>query len=75
LEPAVKRGEFVVEGLIELGPRADFFLFVDGEHFGKLLVEHAGIESAVDEYTPLGKARITVEWLEDDEATEVASPT
>jgi hypothetical protein len=27
------------------------------------------------EYTRLGRARITVEWLEDDEATEEASPT
>jgi hypothetical protein len=27
------------------------------------------------EYTRLGRARITVEWLEDDEATEEATPT
>ncbi len=65
----------MTEGLIEVGLRDDFFAFVDGEMFGKLLSEHAGVQSVVGEYTPLGRARVTVEWLEGDELTEEASPT
>jgi hypothetical protein len=65
------RSDFVVEGLIEIGPRGDFFAFVDGEFLGCLLSRHAGVEPRENEYTKLGRARITVEWsLEDDEATE-----
>ena len=69
------RKDFVVEGLIEVGPGADYFAFVDGHFLGRMLAQHAGVESAPNEYARLGRARITVEWLEDDEATEEASPT
>jgi len=69
------RRDFVAEGIIEVGPRADFFALLDGEMLGKVLSQHAGIKPQRGEYTRLGRARITVEWLEDDEATEEASPT
>lgn len=69
------RNNFSVEGLMEIGPRADFFVFVDGEQLGKLLSRYAGVEPVQGEYTKLGRARLTVEWLEDDELTEEASPT
>jgi hypothetical protein len=63
------RRDFVVEGVIEIGPRADYFAFIDGEFLGRLLSHYAGVKPKDGEYTRLGRARITVEWLEDDEAT------
>jgi hypothetical protein len=58
--------DFVVEGLIQIGPRNDFFLFVDGEMIGKLLTQRAGAAPRQGEYTKLGRARITVEWLDEE---------
>jgi hypothetical protein len=75
LEPAVKRGEFVAEGLLELGPRTHYFLFFEGDFLWRVLAQHIGVESIDGEYTRLGRARITAEWIEDDELTEEASPT
>ena len=69
------RKDFVVEGLVEVGPRADFLLFVDGERMGYLFLQHSGAEPKEHDYTPLGRARVSVQWLEDDKATEGASPT
>jgi hypothetical protein len=69
------RRDFVAEGLIEVGPGAEYFAFFDGEMLGKVFSQYAGAEPTSGEYTKLGRARITVEWLEDDEATEDASPT
>jgi hypothetical protein len=40
-----------------------------------LLSQHPGVELKQGEYTRLGRVYITVEWLEDDELTEEASPT
>lgn len=70
-----QRRDFSVEGLVEIGPRADYFVFLDGEQLGKLLSHRAGVKPVSGEYTRLGRARLTVEWLEDDELTEEASPT
>ena len=70
-----QKRDFSIEGLIELGPRADYFVFLDGDFLGRMLSQHAGIEPKEGEYTRLGTARITVEWLGDDELTEEASPT
>jgi hypothetical protein len=66
--------DFVVEGLLEVGPRGDYFAFLDGDFLGRILSQHAGVEPKEGEYTRLGRARITVEWLE-DEATEEGFPT
>ncbi len=59
--------DFVVEGLIQIGPRNDFFLFVDGEMIGKLFTQRAGAAPRQGEYTKLGRARITVEWLDEED--------
>ncbi len=61
-----KRRDFSVEGLVEVGPRADYFLFLDGNFLGRAFTQHAGVElKPPGEYTRLGRARITVEWLEE----------
>ncbi len=69
------RKNFVVEGLVEVGPRSDFLLFVDAEQIGYLFLQHSGVVPEENEYTPLGRARVSVEWLEDDERSEETSPT
>jgi len=69
------RRDFVEEGVVEIGPRADHFVFLDGDFLGRVFARYAGMEPKVGEYTRLGRARITVEWLEDDEATEENLPT
>lgn len=56
--------KFVREGLVELGPKEDYFIFVDGEYLGKLMREHFGIGPEPG-YTSLGRLRVTVEHLED----------
>jgi hypothetical protein len=68
------RRDFVVEGLLEVGPRDDYFTFLDGDFLGRIFSQHAGIEPIEGEYTRLGRARISVEWLE-DETTEEDSPS
>ncbi len=70
-----QKRDFSIEGLVELGPRADYFAFLDGEFIGRLLTQHAGVEPKEGEYTRLGRVRLTVEWLEEDKATEEAPPT
>ena len=67
--------DFSKEGVLEIGPRADYFLFLDGEQIGKLFSHYSGVKPVSGQYTRLGRARITVEWLEDDEVTKEASPT
>ncbi len=64
----MRRRDFMAEGLIEVGPRADYFVFFDGEMLGKILAQHAGLKPEQGEYTRLGRARVTVEWLEEDSA-------
>lgn len=38
------RKDFVVEGLVEVGPRSDFLLFVNAEQIGYLFLKHSGTE-------------------------------
>jgi hypothetical protein len=70
-----QRRDFCVAGVVEVGPRADYFVFVDGEQLGKVFSQRLGTRPESGKYTRLGRAQITVEWLEDDEVTEEASPT
>jgi hypothetical protein len=70
----MERGGFVAEGSMEVGPSKDYFLFLDGVHLGKLLLHHLRLPEERGD-TELGRVRVTVEWLEDDEWTEEASPT
>ena len=60
--------KFVREGIVEVGPKAQFFVFVDGDYLGALLSEHFGV-SAETGYTPLGRLRITVERLEEPDGS------
>lgn len=58
----------MAEGDLELGPKEDFFVFLDGEHLGRLPREHFGLASETG-YTPLGRARVTVEFAADPGTT------
>ena len=61
-----QRRDFSVEGLLEIGPRADYFTFLDGDFLGHVLAQHAGVQPKQGEYTRLGRVRITVEWLDEE---------
>ncbi len=70
-----ERKDSVAERLLGVGSRSDFFLFFDGDFLGRVLTRYSGLEPKPKrEYTRLGLARVTVEWLEDDETVEEASP-
>jgi len=60
----VERNDFVVEGVLGVGPTEKFFVFLDGEYFGKLLVDHFRLPEEKG-YTDLGRVRVTVERLEE----------
>ena len=49
---------------VEVGPKENYFAFVDGEHPGALLRRHFGI-GPEHGYTTLGRLRITTERLEE----------
>ncbi len=59
---------------MEISPSEKYFLFLDGEHLGQLLLRHLRLPERRGD-TRLGRVRVTVEWLEDDELAEEASPT
>ena len=61
MDPSEK---FVAEGVVEVGPKEDYFAFVDGEYLGALLRRHFGVGSERG-YTSLGRMRVTVERIED----------
>jgi len=60
----VERDDFVVEGVLGIGPAEKFFVFLDGEYFGKLLVDHFRLPEEKG-YKDLGRVRVTVERLEE----------
>jgi hypothetical protein len=59
----MERGRFVAEGKMEIGPMAWYFVFLDGEFLGQLLLNHFGVLGERGS-TDLGRVRVTVEWLE-----------
>ena len=59
---------FVREGVVEVGPKAEFFVFVDGEYLGALLSDHFGVGSETG-YSSLGRLRVTVERIEGPDAS------
>ena len=61
------RGEFVAEGKLEIGPKKEFFVFLDGDYLGKLLVDHFDAAGEPG-YCDLGRVRVTVERLEKPQA-------
>jgi hypothetical protein len=62
----MERGEFVAEGKMEVGPAEHYFTFLDGEYLGRLLINHFGLPEERG-YTDLGRVRVTVELLEEDQ--------
>lgn len=58
----MERTEFVAEGELEVGPSAQYFVFLDGEHLGQRLVDHFKLP-AERGYTRFGRVRVTVERL------------
>lgn len=36
----MERGEFMAEGKIEIGPSAQFFIFLDGDYLRQRLIDH-----------------------------------
>ena len=64
MDPSEK---FVADGSVELGPKEDYFIFLEGEHLGTMLRKHFGVDAETG-YTSLGRLRITVERL--SETTE-----
>jgi hypothetical protein len=58
--------EFVAEGSLEIGPSAQYFVFLDGEYLGQRVVDHFGLPEERG-YTRLGRVRITVERLKEDQ--------
>ncbi len=60
----MERGDFVVEGDLQIGPKEEFFLFLDGEHLGRLVLGHFGLP-AERGYTDVGRVRITIERLQE----------
>lgn len=64
MDPSEKFG---ADGSVELGPKEDYFIFLEGEHLGTMLRKHLGVNAETG-YTPLGRLRITVERL--SETTE-----
>ena len=59
----MKPNKFVAEGKLEIGPTKKFFIFLDGEYLGKLLVDHFDMPGELG-YCDLGRVRVTVERLE-----------
>ena len=49
---------------MQIGPSGQFFLFLDGEHLGHLLMKNFGLPEERS-YTDLGRVRVTVERLEE----------
>ncbi len=60
----MERDDFVAEGVMGIGPTEKFFVFLDGEYLGKLLVDHFRLPEEKG-YTDLGRVRVTVERLEE----------
>ncbi len=58
--------EFVAEGRMEIEPSAQFFVFLDGDYLGQRLIDHYRLPEERG-YTDLGRVRVTVELLEEDQ--------
>lgn len=63
----MERSGFVAEGKLQVGPKKEFFVFLDGDHLGKLLLDHFGMPGEPG-YCDLGRVRVTVERLGEPEA-------
>lgn len=59
----MERGAFVREGQMQVCSGDKYFVFLDGDYLGNLLVEHFRLPKERD-YTEVGRVRVTVERLE-----------
>ena len=50
-----QRRDFSVEGVVEVGPRADYFVFLDREQLGEVFSPRLGAKPGSGEYTRLGR--------------------
>lgn len=57
---------FVSEGKMEIGSKEQFFVFLDGQHLGQMLVEHFRLPGEPG-YCDAGRVRVTVERLDEPE--------
>lgn len=64
-------GGFSAEGKLEIGPSEQYFIFLDGDWLGQLLLDHFGLPSERG-YTNLGRVRISVEMLKEPGTGEPA---
>jgi hypothetical protein len=65
----VQRDEFVAEGQMGIGPSERFFVFLDGEYLGGALIGHFELPEERG-YTDLGRVRVTVERLGQEDSPE-----
>ena len=56
--------EFVAEGLLEIGPKESYFIFLDGDFLSKLLLKHFDLPTEKG-YTSAGRVRISVQRIEE----------
>lgn len=61
----MERDGFLAEGRLEVGPKEGFFVVLDGEHLGELLVRHFGLPE-VRGYTDLGRVRVAARRLPEE---------
>ena len=61
----MERSDFVAEGRVEIGPKEQFFIFLDGEYLGQMLVDHFNMPGEPG-YCDLGRVRVTVEKLDEE---------
>lgn len=62
----MERDDFVAEGGMGVGPTEKYFVFLDGEYLGKLILDHFRLPEEKG-YTDLGRVRLTVERLGESE--------
>lgn len=61
----MKGKTFEVEGKVQIGPKQDFFVLIDGEFLGRMITEHYDLPRWDNAFCELGHARIIVELLQD----------
>ncbi len=65
----MEQAKFVAEGRLEVDPPGWFFVYLDGVFLGKRLVRH--FQPSVGRgHADLGRVRITVERLDEGQATQ-----
>jgi hypothetical protein len=63
----MERGKFVMEGHMKIGPYEQYFIFLDRALLGQLLLRHYGLPEQRG-YTEVGRVRVTIERLDEEQA-------